>query len=25
MSLIMAWYYLASVGVSQRNRLFGPR
>ena len=25
MSLIMAWYYLAWVGVQQRARLFGPR
>lgn len=24
-SLIMAWYYLASVGAGQRARLFGPR
>ncbi|HEV2370082.1 MAG TPA: M55 family metallopeptidase [Acidimicrobiales bacterium] len=24
-SLVMAWYYLASIGVQQRARLFGPR
>jgi len=25
LGLVMAWYYLASVGVTQRARLFGPR